>query len=51
MKNNIQLFVRLSIRDMTLDALERFLLDRLQPRTFDDFSEIDALLDEGGVNA
>lgn len=31
-----------------LDALERFLLDRLLPRTFDDFTEIDNLLEEGG---
>ena len=29
-----------------LDALERFLLDRLLPRTFEDFAEIDALLKE-----
>ena len=34
-----------------LDALERFLLDRLEPRTFDDLAEIDALLEEGGDNA
>lgn len=34
-----------------LDALERFLLDRLKPRTFEDFTEIDALLDEGNENA
>lgn len=34
-----------------LDALERFLLDRLEPRTFDDFAEIDALLGEGGGHA
>ncbi|MEI7825284.1 MAG: hypothetical protein WCI01_08290 [Chlorobiaceae bacterium] len=34
-----------------LDALELFLLDRLEPRTFDDFSEIDALLEEVGENA
>jgi hypothetical protein len=33
-----------------LDALERFLLDRLSPRTFDDFSEIDALLAEEESN-
>jgi hypothetical protein len=31
-----------------LDALERFLLDRLLPRTFEDFAEIDALLKEDG---
>jgi hypothetical protein len=31
-----------------LDALERFLLDRLLPRTFEDFAEIDALLQEDG---
>ncbi len=29
-----------------LDALERFLLDRLCPRTFDDFNAIDAILKE-----
>ena len=29
-----------------VDALERFLLERLVPRTFDDFAEIDALLAE-----
>ena len=34
-----------------LDALERFLLDRLEPRTFDDFSAIDVILEEGGENA
>jgi len=34
-----------------MDALERFLLDRLEPRTFDDFAEIDALLAEGADNA
>jgi hypothetical protein len=34
-----------------LDALERFLLDRLEPRTFDDFAEIDDLLGEGGEHA
>jgi len=34
-----------------MDALERFLLDRLEPRTFDDFAEIDALIEEGGNNA
>lgn len=34
-----------------LDALERFLLDRLQPRTFDDFAEIDALIGEEAENA
>lgn len=34
-----------------LDALERFLLDRLEPRTFDDFAEIDALLEDGNENA
>jgi hypothetical protein len=28
-----------------LNALEQFLLDKLAPRTFDDFSEIDALLE------
>lgn len=31
-----------------LDALEQFLLDRLKPRTFDDFAEIDTLLEEEG---
>jgi hypothetical protein len=30
--------------DTWVGALERFLLDRLVPRTFDDFGEIDALL-------
>jgi len=34
-----------------LDALVRFLLDRLVPRTFDDFSEIDALLGEDDTHA
>jgi hypothetical protein len=34
-----------------LDALERFLLDRLEPRTFEDFAEIDALLGEGVEDA
>ncbi len=34
-----------------LDALEQFLLDKLIPRTFDDFTEIDALLEEGGKDA
>lgn len=29
-----------------LNELEHFLLDRLQPRTFEDFDEIDALLEE-----
>jgi len=31
-----------------LDALERFLLERLVPRTFDEFAEIDAILGRGG---
>jgi hypothetical protein len=30
-----------------LDALERFLLDRLVPRTFEDFEQLDQLIDEG----
>lgn len=30
-----------------LDALERFLLDRFVPRTFEDFEEIDKILREG----
>ena len=34
-----------------LDALERFLLDRLVPRTFDDFNDIDSLLDEESGHA
>lgn len=34
-----------------LDALERFLLDRLVPRTFEDFEEIDSILREGDDNA
>ncbi len=34
-----------------LDQLEQFLLDRLQPRTFEDFDAIDALLKEAGGNA
>jgi len=34
-----------------IDALERFLLDRLEPRTFDDLSEIDTLLEEGKNDA
>lgn len=34
-----------------LDVLERFLLDRLRPRTFDDFSEIDKLIEEGERDA
>ncbi|RMG26829.1 MAG: hypothetical protein D6724_00970 [Armatimonadetes bacterium] len=34
-----------------LGALERFLLDRLVPRTFDDFAEIDALLEEEDKDA
>ena len=34
-----------------LDCLEQFLLDRLTPRTFDDFAEIDALIAEGEKNA
>ncbi len=29
------------------EALELFLIERLQPRTFDDFTAIDAILDEG----
>jgi hypothetical protein len=31
-----------------LDVLERFLVDRLQPRTFADFDEVDAILKEAG---
>jgi hypothetical protein len=31
--------------DKTVDTLERFLLERLAPRTFDDFAEIDAILE------
>ena len=34
-----------------LDMLERFLLERLVPRTFDDFDEIDALLAEEADDA
>jgi len=34
-----------------LDALERFLLDRLVPRTFEDFADIDALLGEEDTHA
>lgn len=34
-----------------LDVLERFLLDLLRPRTFDDFSAIDRLIEEGERNA
>ena len=34
-----------------LDALERFLLDRLVPRTFDDFNDSDSLFDEESGNA
>jgi hypothetical protein len=30
-----------------VEALEGFLLDRLEPRTFDDFDEVDDLLSEG----
>jgi hypothetical protein len=33
--------------DARLEQLEAFLLDRLQPRTFEDFDEIDAILREG----
>ena len=33
--------------DSWLDALERFLLDRLMPRTFDDLAAIDAIIREG----
>jgi len=29
-----------------LDALERFIIDRLRPRTFADFDEVDAILEE-----
>jgi len=34
-----------------VDALERFLLDELMPKTFDDFDEIDTLLREAADNA
>ena len=34
-----------------LDELERFLLDRVRPRTFDDFSAIDRLIEEGESDA
>ena len=34
-----------------LDALERFLLDRLVPRTFEDFEEIDNIVREGESDA
>jgi hypothetical protein len=34
-----------------MDALECFLLERLVPRTFDDFAEIDALLEEESGDA
>lgn len=34
-----------------LDALERFLLDRLKPRTYEDLEEIDALLAEENPDA
>jgi len=34
-----------------MDALERFLLDRLAPRTFDDFAEIDTIIGEGRRDA
>ncbi len=34
-----------------LDALERFLLDRLRPRTFDDLVGIDKIIEEGEGNA
>jgi hypothetical protein len=34
-----------------LDALERFLLDRLSPRVFSDFDEIDKIIGEGEGNA
>jgi hypothetical protein len=34
-----------------LDAFERFLLDRLHPRTFSDFDELDKLIQEGETNA
>ena len=34
-----------------LDALERFLLDRLVPRTFDEFDEIDSLLNQEANHA
>jgi hypothetical protein len=34
-----------------IDATEKFLLDRLRPRTFEDFSAIDSLLEEGGGHA
>lgn len=33
--------------DATLEQLEGFLLDRLRPRTFEDFDEIDAIIREG----
>jgi hypothetical protein len=34
-----------------LGSLELFLLDKLKPRTFDDFDEIDTILEEVGENA
>jgi hypothetical protein len=34
-----------------IDALERFLLDRLRPRTFADFDAIDDIIQEGESNA
>ena len=34
-----------------LESLETFLLDRLNPRTFADIDEIDALIDQGKGNA
>jgi len=37
--------------NLWLDALERFLLDRLAPRTFSDFSAIDAIIQKGEGNA
>lgn len=37
--------------DQWSDALERFLLERLVPRTFDDFAKIDAILSGRVTNA
>jgi hypothetical protein len=34
-----------------MDAFERFLLDRLYPRTFADFDELDKLIQKGETNA
>ncbi len=34
-----------------ITTLERFLLDRLRPRTFEDFTAIDRIIDEGEADA